>query len=73
MQPLTPTEELYLNALREAPEGVSRKSLASVKAPPAERMSNMVDVHVKNLRRKLPPNMRIELVRGFGYKLVEEV
>lgn len=68
----TPTEELYLKALKEAPEGLSTDALAGTRTPDPERNSNLVAKNIANLRKKLPPGAHIVAIRGFGYKLIYE-
>lgn len=71
MSRLTPTENLYYEALREAKEGLPLIKLVELKPVPPFRESNLVAANIKNLRKKLPPGFEIETVRGWGYKLVE--
>ena len=77
---LTKTEEKMLTALRGAGEkGVDRTALGQLCQKPTESatdgqnvwyMSNVVDVHIKNLRRKIVDTKEsIVTIRGFGYKL----
>jgi DNA-binding response OmpR family regulator len=74
---LTPKEYAILEVLmRNAGEVVSRTRLTeAVWEQSADVVDNLVDVHLKNLRRKLelaggPP--LIHTVRGVGYRLGEE-
>ncbi|HEX3178922.1 MAG TPA: response regulator transcription factor [Methylomirabilota bacterium] len=74
---LTPKEYAILEVLmRNAGEVVSRTRLTeAVWEQAADVVDNLVDVHLKNLRRKLelaggPP--LIHTVRGVGYRLGEE-
>lgn len=69
---LTPTENLYLDALKADPKGVSVEVLAAATVSPI-RASNLVAVHMKNLRRKLAGKVEIECVRGFGYRIAKKV
>lgn len=68
---LTPTEQLYFDALVAKPAGCSREELHPLKAE-VPRMTNLVDVRIKDMRRKLKKEgYAIEAIRGFGYKLVK--
>lgn len=71
---LTPREYAILEVLiRRAGEVVSRARLAeSVWEEEPDRLTNLVDVHVSHLRRKIdrPGLVRlIHTVRGHGYRL----
>jgi len=72
---LTATEFGILELLvRRSPRVVARSSIAvNVWADEADAMgSNTIDVHLARLRAKLAGGMvRIETVRGVGYRLVE--
>jgi two-component system OmpR family response regulator/two-component system alkaline phosphatase synthesis response regulator PhoP len=76
---LTPTENRLLTALAAEPDRVfSRDELASVLwGYDSLGESRAVDVHIRRLRAKLEPfgaaAPPIVTVRGFGYKLGEEV
>jgi two-component system response regulator QseB len=67
---LTPKEQRLLEALMlSGARPVSRGKL--MQAIGAEVASNTLEVHIHSLRRHLGRN-RIETVRGFGYRLVEQ-
>lgn len=71
---LTSTEFRVLDALLTAPGAVVTREqlLSAVWNGPEAASSNVVDVHVTNLRRKLEQGGRsrlIQTVRGVGYKL----
>lgn len=69
---LTYIEMQMYELLAQHPQGVERDVLAKVKAQKPERGSNYVDVHIKNLRRKLKKEgVVIVSMRGVGYKLVK--
>ncbi len=66
---MTPKEKAIFDRLNdERGEKVSRDELEGVIE--SEGYSNNVDVHVMNLRRKLPIGMAIVTVRGYGYKMI---
>lgn len=72
---LTPTELSFWEALKKAGEsGIARSSLQHlIKGQRDGYYSNNVDVHVKNLRRKLrdsKQHITVDTIRGFGYKMV---
>jgi len=72
--PLTPTEFRLLEQLLTQPgHVVSREAvLAILWGDEAQPDTNAIDVHVKNLRRKLEAGGRprlVQTVRGIGYKL----
>lgn len=70
---LTETERAYLKELRLGmPMTIARSHLAQVgkKIDTYGRLSNIVDVHVMNLRKKLGKRCRIDTVRGKGYQLI---
>lgn len=75
MVPLTPREFSLLEYLLRHPERVCRREelLEHVWDANYDGLSNVVDVHIANLRRKLAlpetPDP-IETVRGVGYRLV---
>ena len=53
-------------------EIATREALATAKPAPALRTSNVVDVHMKNLRVKLKAEgMEVRTIRGIGYQLVK--
>lgn len=62
-----------LALLEEFPEGVQRETLLAIKPDALGRKSNVVDVHIKNLRLKLKAS-EVEIVplRGVGYQLVQK-
>lgn len=73
----TLTEMKFLEALRAAgASGVNRNALGKLCESNAEAAtdfwypSNVVDVHIKNLRDKLIYSSEgIETIRGFGYRI----
>ena len=72
--PLTPREYAILEVLiRHAGEAVTRAQLAeSVWEEEQDRLTNLLDVHVSHLRRKIDrPGLAplIHTVRGHGYRL----
>lgn len=68
---LTATEAMYLEVLQEHTEGVSREDLSSLRPEAPMYSSNLVDVHVMNLRKKLAAKgYGIEAVRGYGYRII---
>ena len=68
---LTNTEAMYLEVLKEYTEGVSREDLSSIRPEAPSYRSNLVDVHIKNLRKKLAAvGYGIEAVRGYGYRII---
>lgn len=74
---LTKTEEAFLTSLREQGEnGCDRTRLALLCQNPTEPrdhafVSNVVDAHIKNLRKKLKDTKEsIVSIRRYGYKLV---
>lgn len=70
---LTPIEMQMYDLLAKNPEGVGREILAKAEAPLPKRASNYVDVHIKNLRKKLKKEgMVIVSMRGVGYKLLKD-
>ncbi len=67
---ITKTERALLNALADRPEGVSTRELYDAHGGEEGMNSgNLVAVHIKNLRRKLPHTARIDTIRGYGYLL----
>ncbi len=72
---LTPTEFKLLAHLAAAPgKAMSRSELFEAAMPESDALERAVDVHLKNLRRKmakLNAAAMIETVRGVGYRLVE--
>lgn len=78
-QDFTKTEKAFFDALKTAgDEGVSRTKLfhltEGAKDEPEDYFgSNVVDVHIKTLRKKLlnsKTHVVVETIRGFGYKMV---
>lgn len=71
---LTPTEMKILLMLSETPGAVVSRSdiLAEVWGYTWEADHRVIDVHVQRLRRKIGAG-RIETVRGFGYRLQDEL
>lgn len=68
---MTPVESLMFEVLKKMPDGAPRHILKEVKPPPIADMANRVDVHIKNLRRKIrDQGLDIISIRGFGYRLV---
>jgi two-component system response regulator AdeR len=70
---LTPTEFRLLETLAQAPgKAFSRAELLEAALPESNALERVVDVHLKNLRRKLEaagaPHL-LETVRGVGYRL----
>jgi len=63
-------EQLYLDALQKEPL-VTRDTLYYMARSVTRRQySNVVDVHIKNLRKKIAEDgLVIHSVRGLGYKL----
>lgn len=71
MKQLTTFEQLVLNKLQENEGGVVERSVLGAIQPPKPKLdSNRVDVHIKNIRRKLSPVYEIHTVRGVGYRLI---
>jgi two-component system response regulator AdeR len=73
---LTPTEFRLLETLARVPgRAFSRMELLEAALPESEALERVVDVHLKNLRRKLEaagaPYL-LETVRGVGYRLWSE-
>lgn len=70
---LTPVEALLFEVLKKMPDGAPRHILKEVKPPPIADLANRVDVHIKNLRRKVKDEgLDIVSIRGFGYRLVQQ-
>ena len=70
---LTPTEFRLLETLAQTPgKAFSRMELLEAALPDSEALERVVDVHLKNLRKKLEaagaPHL-LETVRGVGYRL----
>jgi DNA-binding response OmpR family regulator len=74
---LTPTEFAMLATLASQPGRIFTRAqlLDAIRGLEAEAFDRTVDVHVKNVRRKLEPDPRnpryILTVYGVGYKLAE--
>ncbi len=71
---LTPIEEAFFKALEDGQQrGASRETLFGLTQKKESNgfASNVVDVHIKNLRRKLEGTYTIASVRGFGYVLTK--
>lgn len=70
---LTPTEFRLLETLARAPgRAFSRVELLEAAMPESEALERVVDVHMKNLRKKLEATGEghlLETVRGVGYRL----
>lgn len=70
---LTPTEFRLLETLARAPgRAFSRQELLEAALPESDALERVVDVHLKNLRKKLEAagaNGLLETVRGVGYRL----
>lgn len=69
---LTPTEQLYFDALKRSPDGLTTHALLETQAPAPSRSSGLVARHISMLRKKLPAGQRIIAIPGFGYKLVND-
>lgn len=73
---LTPTEFRLLETLARAPgKAFSRAELLGAALPDSDALERVVDVHLKNLRKKLELAGEAELletVRGVGYRLWAE-
>lgn len=75
MTKITHTEEKYLQALEDAPDGLTSEALI-VLAPSRGLISrgtdyNRLAVHLGNLRKKLPPGLDLISIRGWGYRLIK--
>jgi two-component system, OmpR family, response regulator AdeR len=72
---LTPTEFRLLHTLaRESGRVYNRQELMEAALPDSEALERVVDVHLKNLRKKLEESgakESLETVRGMGYRLWE--
>jgi two-component system, OmpR family, response regulator AdeR len=67
---VTTTEFRLLACLLDQPGRVfSRAHLLEAALPESEALERVVDSHFRNLRKKLPPAIRIEPVRGVGYRV----
>jgi DNA-binding response OmpR family regulator len=66
---LTPTQQLYLEALQNSPNGLSLEALLALKpARGLHNAANLVAAHIKDLRKKT--GLDIRSIRGFGYKIM---
>jgi DNA-binding response OmpR family regulator len=71
MEGLTRRERVYLDALIEAPAGLSFEQLAAlVPLRTAGGINNLIAVHIMNLNKKLPETQHIESLRSWGYILI---
>ena len=72
---LTPTEFRLLETLARVPgRAFSRMELLEAALPESDALERVVDVHMKNLRKKLDQvgvGEMLETVRGVGYRLWE--
>lgn len=68
---LTPAEFSLLWRLLEHPQRVFRRSELLEKIQHQDTLERTIDTHIKNLRRKLGTDHRIETVFGVGYKYAE--
>ena len=67
---VTTTEFRLLACLLDEPERVfSRAQLLEAALPESDALERVVDSHFRNLRKKLPPTIRVEPVRGVGYRV----
>lgn len=71
---LTPKEFDLLAVLLEEPGRVVPRSelYARVWDPIWVGSGKSLDVHAATLRRKLPPDLKVEAVRGIGYRMIAE-
>ncbi|WP_299433522.1 response regulator transcription factor [uncultured Meiothermus sp.] len=73
---LTPTEFRLLETLARTPgKAFSRAELLEAALPDSDALERVVDVHLKNLRKKLDAagvGEMLETVRGVGYRLWAE-
>lgn len=69
--PLTPLEQMILNALSDAEGTVTFDDLLALNTPKkqANNQANRIAVHIKEIRRKR--GVKIANVRGVGYQLVK--
>lgn len=65
---LTKREQQYFDELKDGVV-VSAQFLHTQLHPDADWNSNVVAVHIKNLRKKLVGLYEIEALRGIGYKM----
>lgn len=71
---LTPVEQAIYDKLLELPDCAPLHILKEIQPPASKRESNIVAVHIKNIRRKIKEDgMEIINIRGFGYKLVKSI
>lgn len=67
---VTTTEYRLLACLMRQPNKVfSREELLQAALPESDALERVIDSHFRNLRRKLPDAIKIEPVRGAGYRL----
>lgn len=67
---VTTTEYRLLACLMRQPNKVfSRTELLQAALPESDALERVIDSHFRNLRRKLPEAIKIESVRGAGYRL----
>ena len=66
---LTVIERMYFDALMKHEEIVPRSIFEAIHDDYPN--SNVVDVHIGNLRKKLAGIFIIESVRGVGYKIIK--
>lgn len=68
---LTTAEYRLLACLMSQPNKVfSRSELLEAASPDSDALERVVDSHFRNLRKKLPEEIKLEAVRGVGYRLV---
>ena len=74
MKPLTKAEGVVMGLLRSSPGSTfTRTDIAdALFGEGATTKSNIVDVHIKNIRAKIGKDAIVS-VRGFGYKVLGEV
>lgn len=73
MEDFTHIEKQIFEMLSETPgKLISRDRLSTARPKLNLYTSNAVDVHIKNMRKKLPANMEIVTKRGMGYFLQEK-
>lgn len=70
---LTTAEYRLLACLMNQPSKVfSRSELLEATSPDSDALERVVDSHMRNIRKKLPKEVKLEAVRGVGYRLVLE-
>lgn len=67
---LTKVEFLILKALDNPALASTRKDLDKL-LPRLDCFSNRIDVHIKNLRKKIAPEIKIASIHGVGYELIK--